>query len=222
MKTTLFTSLVLGTFLFAGFLPVKVLAQKPKAKTEKIIIRSSDSGPMEIENLRDTIIISKDGKDTTIIKTTQDGKEKKVTVRKIITSGNTEDNMHWVEADTETLDKGDGDEVIVRKQKDGEPRTIYIEKRITRGSDSDSVVEKDIRLKEFPDDKDMNFDEPAGERHKTITIISGDDKTVQKEMDDNTTVIYIQDDSKCHHHKSKKHDKQQKTYIIEEEKTIQK
>lgn len=222
MKTALFTFLASGIFLFAGFMPGKVLAQKPKTKTDKIIIRSSDDKPMVMENLRDTIIVSNDGKDTTIIKTTMEGKEKKVTVRKIITSGITEDNMHWVEAETETLDKGDGDQVIVRKHKGDEPRTIFIEKRINRDGEADSVVLKEIRHMKPGSDMDMNIDEPAGKRHKTVTVITEDGKTIEKEEGDNTTVIYIREDGKDGHHKSKKHGKHRKTYTIEETKTINK
>jgi hypothetical protein len=222
MKTTLFKALAISIFLFAVSITEKADAQKPKTKTDKIIIRSSDSEPLEIENLRDTIIISKDGKDTTIIKTMQDGKEKKVTVRKVITSGNTDESMHWVEAETETLEKGEGEEVIVKKSKKGEPRTIYIEKRITKGDTSDSISVNGIRLKELPGDEDILLDEPAGKKYKTVTVITSDGKRIEKEGDENTTVIYITDDSKCRHHKVKKGKKHQKVYIIEEEKTINK
>jgi hypothetical protein len=222
MKTTLFPALAFSFFVVAGLIPNKAEAQKPKHKTEKIIIRSSDDGPVELNSLRDTIIISKDGKDTTFISTTKDGKEQKVTVRKVITSGKTQESMNWVEAETETLDTDDGDHVIVRKSKDGEARTFFIEKRISGDNDSDSIVVREIRGKEFPDDNDLTFDEPMGGKNRTITVVKTDGENIKTDSDGKTTIIYMNDDRKGRNHKIKKHGKQQKIYIIEEEKTIKK
>jgi hypothetical protein len=223
MKTTLISSLAITLFCFTGFLTENANAQNPQNKTEKIIIKSSDGGSMAIDKLRDTIIISNDGKDTTIIKTTQDGKEKKVTVRKVITSGNDKDDMHWVEAETELNDVG-GDHVIVEKSESGEPHTIRIEKRITKEDGSDSVVIKEIRHKELPEGEDISFDEHTGGKHKTITIITGDgkEKEIETNGDGQTIIIYINDDDDDHHHKTKKQGKHEKTYVIEEEKSIKK
>jgi hypothetical protein len=221
MKTSLISALVFSFFLVVELLPGNADAQKPKS--EKIIIKSSDDEPMSFENLHDTIIISKDGKDTTIIKTMQDGKEKKVTVRKIITSGEDKDNLHWVEAEIGTMtEEENGDQVIVSKSKSGEPHTIRIEKRITKGDGSDSVIIKEIRHKELSDAGDITFDEPTGEKHTTVTVITSDGKDIETEGDGKTTIIYINDDKKCRRHKINKHGKQQKVYIIGEEKTIKK
>jgi hypothetical protein len=221
MKTALFSVLAFSIFIIAG-LNREAYAQKPKHKTEKIIIRSSDEGPMEINSLRDTIIISNDGKDTTFIKTTNDGKKKKVTVRKVITSGKTEESLHWVEAENETLDTEDGDHVVVRKSKEGEPHTIFIEKRITKDDDSDSIIVKEIRGKELADEKDFNFDEPGGAKQTSVSVITENGKEIENDGDGKTTIIYINDDNKDHRRKIKKHGKHQKTYIIEETKTIKK
>jgi len=223
MKTALLAATAVTFFLFAGLMPDKANAQKPKNETQKIIIRSSGSEPMEFENLRDTTIISQDGKDTTIISTTQDGKEKKVTVRKIITSGSDKDNLHWVEAETEIQNEDDTDHVIISKSKDGDSRTIRIEKRIVKGDGTDSAAGKEIMHMELSGDEDIIFDEPLGKKHKTITIITSGGNEPETAGDENTTIIYLNDDPKCHHHKMKKGDgKHHKLYIIEEEKTIKK
>jgi hypothetical protein len=221
MKTKFISTIAIFIFVIAGLMPENTSAQKPKSKTEKIIVRSSDGEPMEIDNLRDTIIISKDGKDTTIIKTMKDGREKKVTVHKVITSGDDKGDLHWVEAETEINDD-DGKHVIVSKSSSGEPCIIKIEKRITKGDGSDSVVVKEIRHKELSDDEDFSWEESIGEKHKTITVISSDGKDIETEGDGKTTIIYMNDDKKGRHHKMKKHGRQQKVYIIEEEKTIKK
>jgi hypothetical protein len=218
MKTTLLSTLALTAFLFAGLMPDKANAQKPQKKSEKITIRSSDGKPMEFENLHDTVIISKDGRDTTIIRTTQEGKEKKITVRKIITSGSDMDSMDWAEAETEI----DGEHVFMNKSKDGSPRVIRIEKHINMGDGADSVEVKEIRHKEGKDD--AIFDEPTGKRHKIVKIITRDGKENEIESEgDETTIIYLNDDLECPHHKMKKGDsKHHKVYVIKEEKSDKK
>jgi len=223
MKTNLISAMVVSFFLGVGLMPGNADAQKPENKTEKIIIKSWGSEPMTFDNLRDTIIISKDGKDTTFISTTHDGKEKKVTVRKVITSGSDKEKMLWVEAEPGTMTEGEnGDQVIVSKAKNGEPRTIRIEKRISKGDDSDSLVVKETRHAGLPGDEDIIFDEPNGVKHKTVTVIEGDGDDINAEGDGKTTVIYINDDNKGRSSRIKKHGRHQKVYIIEEDKTITK
>ena len=210
MKTTLLAALAITFFISIGLIPGEASAQKTKNITEKRITRSPGSEPIVFENLHDTMIVSKDGKDTTIIRTTQDGKEKKVTVRKIITSGNDKANLDRFETETETEMEEPGNKGS---------RTIRIEKRITIGGGADSVVTKKISLRDLRGEDEPIFDEPSGAKHKTIKIITHNGKEIETDGDENTTIIYLDDDAKCDHHNVKKGDgKHRKVYVIEEDK----
>ncbi|MEI6748857.1 MAG: hypothetical protein WCM93_06830 [Bacteroidota bacterium] len=212
MKTKLLTALLV-TFLLSGvLLPGKADAQK--TKHEKVVIRSSDGKSMQLGSLRDTTIISKDGKDTTIILNTTDGKEKKITVRKIISSGSDKDATLYVDAETGEPGDEELSEMMQCMPKCEKSCKLKIVKMTGNEGEPGSYIIKECGPGGFSDIEDISFDEPLSAGH-SCKVIRGGCGDFESAGDGKIIVIILNDDSNKRCCKMKRHrSKHQKIYVI--------
>jgi hypothetical protein len=208
MKTTFFTAFAVSLFLSSALLPKMADAQKQKH--EKIIIKSSGGDDLKMGSLRDTVIISKDGKDTTIIKTTREGNRKNITVRKIITSGNAKDSTLTVEAIT-----GLPDDDMMKNRPNGSKTSTMKVVKLIKDDGSDSYTIEESGPEGLADDQDIRLDEPACTKHSCIKVIRSDDGDFESEENGNIKIIYLNNDRKSNCCKMKRQrGKHQKIYLI--------
>jgi hypothetical protein len=211
MKTTFLTALAVSFFLSIALFPKMADAQKQKH--EKIIIRSSGGDELKLGSMRDTLIVSKDGKDTTIIKTTREGNKKNITVRKIITSGNEKDSTLTVEAIT-GLPDDDMMKMMKHRSNGGKTSTMKVVK-VIKGDGSDSYTIEESGPGGLAEDEDILFDEPACAKHSCVKVIRSDAGDFESEENGNVKIIYLNNDRKGNCCKMKRQrGKHQKIYII--------
>jgi len=211
MKTTFFTALAVSFFLSLALLPKMADAQKQKH--EKIIIRSLGGDDLKLGSMRDTLIVSKDGKDTTIIKTTREGNRKNITVRKIITSGNEKDSTLTVEATT-GLPDDDMMQMMKHRSNGGKTSTMKVVK-VIKGDGSDSYTIEESGPGGLEEDEDIVLDEPACAKHSCVKVIRSDAGDFENEENGNIKIIYLNNDRKSNCCKMKRqHGKHQKIFII--------